>query len=171
MRSQPEFIRLLDGVDHVAPAIGECHHLGARCLCLQQIRTEIRCVQGMPDAADDLASGRLHGTGGVGLQRMTESVVDGDEEPAVAPFRDGSIWPRLCRQRITVIDPGCFGRRAGLAGKGRAPDRAGNGNPVVLGGKLLDRERHGGIVETDRISTWPISNHWRAIAVPISDLF
>src|ERR1700680_1221289 len=80
---------------------------------------------------------------------MAKSVIDRKKEPGIAPLRYDRA--RQARgERIAVIDPGCFGRRTGLTGKSRAPDRAGNGYPVVLRRELLDRKGDGRIVEADR---------------------
>ena len=80
---------------------------------------------------------------------MAEGVVDGDEEPGIAPLRHDRLGETR-GQRVAVINPGGFIRRAGLAGKGGAADRARNGDAVFLGGELLDRKRHRRIVEADR---------------------
>src|SRR3546814_20731887 len=58
--------------------------LGARSLRLQQERGEIGGLQRMADRAQNLAAICFDDGGGVALQRMTEGVIRGDEEPGVA---------------------------------------------------------------------------------------
>ena len=96
----------------------------------------------MAHAAKHLSSGGLHRARRIGFQRMAEGVVDRDKEPAIAPFRDDRLG-ETGGERIAVIDPGCLGRRAGLAGKGRAPYRARDGDPVALRSELFDCEGYG----------------------------
>jgi hypothetical protein len=139
---QPELVGLLDGVDHVAGAVGKRHHFRAGRLRLQQIGTEIRGVQRMAYAAKHLSSGGLYRARSIGFQGMAEGIVDRDKEPAIAPFRDDRLG-ETGGERIAVIDPGCLRRRARLAGKGRASYRARDGDAVALRGELLDRERDG----------------------------
>ena len=92
---KPKLVRLLDGVDHVAAAIGEGHDLRAGRLRLQQIGAEIGRVQRMTHAAEHLAAGGLHRGGRIGFERMAEGIVDRDEEPGIAPLGDGRLAPRL----------------------------------------------------------------------------
>src|SRR6476646_2280854 len=79
-----ELRRLLDRVGGVAAGIGQPADLGLRRLRLQQEGGEVRRVERMLDAAENLAAGGGDDRGGVTFQRMTEGVIGGQEEPAVA---------------------------------------------------------------------------------------
>ena len=80
---------------------------------------------------------------------MTEGIIDREEEPAVAALgHDGFRQAR--GERVAVIDPGGFGRRARLAGKGGAAYSSRDHNSVFLGAKRGDCKRDGGMVEPDR---------------------
>src|SRR5690606_12867096 len=76
-----EFPRLLDGVHDVGAAVGKGHDVGLRTLCLQQVGSEVRHVKRMQYRAHHRAAQRLDHVFGALLQRMAESVVNGDEEP------------------------------------------------------------------------------------------
>src|SRR5258708_18081336 len=80
---------------------------------------------------------------------MAERIIDRDEEPGIAAFRHDGLG-QTGRERITVVNPGCLRRRASLAGKGGASHSAGNDDPVVVSGELLDRKRHSGVVKSYR---------------------
>ena len=146
---QPELARLFDGVDHVAAAIGERDDFRARGLRLQQVGTEIGGIERVADAAEHFSAGRKHRAGRIGFERMAERIVDGEEKPGIAALGDDRAGEAR-GQRIAVIDPRRLGWRACFAGEGRAADGAGNGDPVVLGRKLLDGERDRRIVKADR---------------------
>src|SRR3990170_3704366 len=79
-----EFGCLLDRVGGVAAGIGKPDHLRLRGLRLQQERRKIRGVDRMLDATERLAAIGGDDSAGIALQRMTEGVVGGQEEPAVA---------------------------------------------------------------------------------------
>src|SRR5580700_10643801 len=55
---QSEFVCLLGGIDHVAAGICQCDDFRARGLRLQQIRTEIRTVEGMAHAPQYFSAAR-----------------------------------------------------------------------------------------------------------------
>src|SRR5262245_51941188 len=102
----------------------------------------------MAHAAEHLAAGGLHRGSSIGFKRMPEGIINGDEEPAITAFGDGGFG-KAGSQRVTVIDPGRLIRRTVLARKSGAADRARYRDAVKLRGELLDRERNGGMVETD----------------------
>src|SRR5208282_528560 len=79
---------------------------------------------------------------------MAERVIDSQEEPGVAALRYHRSG-QARRQRVAVIDPGRFGRRARLTREGCAAYRPRNGDPIMLGRELFDGKRHGRIVEAD----------------------
>src|SRR5207248_4933366 len=95
---------LLDRVDGVASGIGEADNLCLGRLRLQQERREVGAGKWVADAAYDLAPIFLHHGGGVALQRMTESVIGGEKEPAIAA-RLHDRFSRAVGQRPRVIGP------------------------------------------------------------------
>ena len=145
---QSEFVGLLRGVDHVATGIGQRYHLGPRSLRLQQIRTEISGVEGMARVPQHLSSAGDDCARGIGLKRMAQRIVNSDEEPSVLASSHHRPRERV-GERIGIIDPRGFVGCAGLPGKGRRPDRARDGDAVLLKCDLFDRERNRGIVEPD----------------------
>src|SRR4029077_18933161 len=78
-----EFGALLDRVDGVTAGIGEANDLGLGSLRLQQERREVVGVDRMTDLAQHLAAVLEHDGLGIALQRMTESIVGGEEEPGI----------------------------------------------------------------------------------------
>ena len=96
----------------------------------------------MADAAENFSSRGEHRARCVGFERMAESIIDGQEKPGVAALgHDRSGEAR--RQCVAVVDPRCFGCGACLAREGRASDCPGDGNPIAVGGELLDSKRDG----------------------------
>src|ERR1700724_4808007 len=86
--SDAELCCLLDGVDDVAASIGKADDLRLGSLCLHEVGGEVLIGEGMPERAEHLASPRFDEGSGIALERMPESVVDGDEEPGIATLLD-----------------------------------------------------------------------------------
>src|SRR5207253_2658059 len=82
-RDNAELRRLLDRISGVATGIGHADDFSLRRLRLQQERGEIRRIQGMLDAADNLAPRSDHNRRGIALQCRAEGVVSSKKEPAV----------------------------------------------------------------------------------------
>src|SRR6185503_21235758 len=78
-----ELAGLLDRVDGVLAGIGEADDLGLGSLGLQQEGREVLRAERMTYAAEHLAAGLLDDFADVALERVTEGVVGGEEEPAV----------------------------------------------------------------------------------------
>ena len=101
-------------------------------------------VERVAHRTEHLAAGRDHRFAGVALERMTERVVGGDEEPGLAAARHHRFGGGV-RGGIGVVSPLNAGRRAILAGD---VGRAGAGDQkrlVALARDIHDRQRHGGI--------------------------
>ncbi|KAG0921598.1 hypothetical protein G6F31_020257 [Rhizopus arrhizus] len=75
---------LAHGILGVRAGVGQAYHLGLAGLGLQQIGSEIGAGQRRAHIAQDLAAVRLDDIAGVAFQRMAESIVRRDEEPAVS---------------------------------------------------------------------------------------
>ncbi len=111
-----EFRRLLDRVGGVAAGIGKPDDLGLRALRLQQERGEVGIVQGMLDAAKYLAAVGEDHRAGVALERLSECIIRGQEEPGIA----ARLHQRLAgaiRKHVGVVDPMHGVRRTLLAGE------------------------------------------------------
>ena len=138
-----ELGRLLDRVDGVAAGIGKADDLGLRRLRLQQERREVGGRERMAHLAQHLAAVLDHDRRGVALERETEGVVGGEEEPGVA----AGLHDRLAGavgQRPGVVGPVDRVRRAlraGQVGGGGARDQE---HLVLVAHDLVDRERDRG---------------------------
>src|SRR5690606_12041021 len=75
---------LLDGVRGIEAGIGKADHLCAGRLGLQQEGREVGAGERMANGAGDGAAIRLYEVAGLLLERITEGIVGGEEEPAVA---------------------------------------------------------------------------------------
>ena len=143
-RLDAEFLRLLDAVDGVRPGIGQADDLGAAGLGLQQIGGEIRGGgERRGDFAEHLAAAGFDEAGDVAGQRVAESVVGGDEEPAIAAGLDHGAAGGFAEHEgvIRPVD--------GLGVAERAAEVRGGAAGVDVGLVLFlgdggDRERHGG---------------------------
>jgi hypothetical protein len=82
---QSEFVRLFNGIDHIATRIRHGYDLRPGCLRSQQIRTAIRCVERMAGAAQHLSSAGDDRPRRFGFHRMPEGIVDRDEKPGIPP--------------------------------------------------------------------------------------
>ena len=94
----------------------------------------------MARVAQDLAVGGENRGRGVGLERMAKRIVDGDEEPGVA-----AALHHRARQRVGEAHRRRTPRRLSLGVQffpvnARRPDRAGDGDAILLQRDLLDGE-------------------------------
>jgi hypothetical protein len=138
-----ELGRLLDRVGGVEAGVGKADDLGFRALRLQQERGEVRRVQGDADRTHDLAALFPDEIAGVFLQRITEGVVRGHEEPGIA----AGLHQRAAgtdRQRVGVVGPVETVRRAGVAGNARGRRPHDDVDLLLFLREFLDRERHRG---------------------------
>ena len=102
----------------------------------------------MAHASDYLAARRFDGAPRIGLERMPERVVDGDEEPSVEPL--GDLGARKAgAERVAVMEPRRLGGGAVLAGEVGGADGARDRDAVALLGDSFHCQRHGGIGEVD----------------------
>ena len=99
-----ELGRLLDGVGRVGAGVGEADDLGLGLLGLQQERGEVLRREGMAHLAHHLAAVLLDHGRGVGLQRVAEGVVGGQEEPGIAARLDDRLAGAV-GERPGVIGP------------------------------------------------------------------
>src|SRR5438445_10228308 len=67
-------------------------------VCSSDLRREVARVQRMLDRTDDRAAGGLDDVGRVGLQRLSECVVGGQEVPALARSEERRVG-KECRSR------------------------------------------------------------------------
>ena len=135
-----EFRRLLDRVRGVAACVGKPDDLRLGGLCLQQEGREIGRVDRRLDAAEYFAAIGGHHGRGVTLERMTERVVGGQEEPAVA----AGLGQRLAGavgKHIGVIGERDRVRRAGLAGEVGGRGARIEQYLVLFLDEVVDRER------------------------------
>ena len=130
-------------VDGVAAGICQPDHLGFRSLRLQQERGEIRRVERMPHGAQHLAAGLQHHIGGVLFEILAESVVGGQEVPAIKALLDGGEAGHIgLAEGVEHIM-----HRVGTAGLVAEPDRAGaveHHDLVARLGDLAGGQRGGG---------------------------
>ena len=146
--TMPNSAACLIAVRGVAAGIGQTDDLGLRRLRLQQERREIRGVQRMLDAADDLAAiGRDHGRG-VALERGAEGVVRGEEEPAIAAGLHQRL-PGAMGQHVGVVGPVHGVRRALRVGEIRGRRARIDVDAVLFLDDIVDRERDAGIRHVD----------------------
>ena len=143
-----EFGALLDRVDGVAAGIGQADDLGLGRLRLQQERREVVGVERMANLAEHLAAVLLDRRHGVALERVTEGIVGGEEEPGVA----AGLHQRLAG--AVGQHPGVIGPVDGVGVAFRPGEvgsrRAGDDEHLVLGGgDLAHRQRHAGVRRVD----------------------
>src|SRR5438445_13715104 len=91
----------LDSVDVVGRTAGEPDGLRARGLRLNDERGKILRGEGMPHRAQHLAAVLLHYPRSIALERVSERVIRGHEEPAVAAALD-HVARRAGPQRMAV---------------------------------------------------------------------
>ena len=99
---QPEFVGRLHRIDKPGSRARNRDDFGPRALRLQQERRVIRRGDRIANAADDLATVGLDRSGRVGLERMAEGVISGQEEPCIATLPDDLVT-RPIRQRKCVV--------------------------------------------------------------------
>src|SRR6516165_3998228 len=97
----------------------------------------------MPDESQYLAAICFDDGRRVPLERMTERIVSGDEEPGVPTLPDHGLARRL-GQSIGIIGPVHASRRARFAGQIRRARGGDEKNAIPLPGNLLNGERDGG---------------------------
>ena len=143
-----ELGRLLDRVGGVAAGIGKADDLGLGGLRLEQEGREVRRVERMLDAADDLAAVGGDDGGGVALERRAEGVVGGQEEPGVAT----GLHQRLARgvgQHVGVVGPVHGVGRALRVGEVGGRRTRIDVDAVLFLDDVVDGERHAGIRHVD----------------------
>jgi hypothetical protein len=133
----------VDAVHRIVATVGEADRLGAACLGLDQERGEIgRAGKWRQCLTQHLAAGAGHEARCVFLQRMTERIVGGDEEPAVRTFLHRRIHHAV-RHGPRVVDPvqmiGSALRPADVGRGATGEDR----HLVLLLCKVADCERGG----------------------------
>ena len=133
-----ELGRLLDRVGGVGACIGKPDHLRTRSLRLQQERREIGAGKGMPHRTKHFAAVRQHHGSGIFFERLSERVIGGQEEPAVAALLDHRLAGAV-GQRVGVVGVMHIGVGAVLAGNQRRRSAGHHGDAV-----LLLRHRHHG---------------------------
>ena len=138
-----EFRRLLDRIHGVCAAVGETDDFRLRALRLQEEGREVGGVEGVEHVAEHLAPVGFDDVARVFLQRMTESVVHGDEVPGVAAGLHQRA-ARRDRERVRVKGPVEAIGRAGRAGDRRRRRADDDVDLLLLGGDLLHRKRDRG---------------------------
>jgi hypothetical protein len=144
--SKVELLGLLDAIEEIPARESESNNLGAGGLRLQQGGGEIRSAQRHGDLTDYLGALLFHDGRRVVHQRLAESVVGADEEPAIAAvINDRSADSP--REHGGVEDPIGVVRGAGLAAETGRADVVAEDDPVFFDDERRHRERDARIIE------------------------
>ncbi len=138
--SQIEFRRLLDRVLGIASGIGEADDLGLGALRLQQEGRKIVGVERRAHCAQHVPAALLDDGRGVALERMTEGVIRGDEEPGIRAALHHGLAGDLA-ERVGVVSPVDAVGRAGRPGEIRGAGPRHQEDLVLVAGDLLHGER------------------------------